>query len=177
MKRPEFSRLVPLARLERGAVREAIEAGPAEREALARRFGLLALDRLSAEIELRREKAGVIALQARYETAFAQNCVRCLEPVSGSVADRFTLRYGAASEPGRPLSIDPEEEVFEPLSGAAIDVGEAVAQELSLALPAFPRHPDGVVEESAAGDRQESAAASEVSPFAVLKKLPSTKKN
>jgi uncharacterized metal-binding protein YceD (DUF177 family) len=169
MRPPEFSRLVALARLDRGAVREAIEATPAEREALARRFGLLALDHLSAVLELRREKGGVIVLQATYEAAFVQSCVVSLEPVAGRISDRFALHYGEGGEDRRSLSIDPEEEVFEPLSGEAIDIGEAVAQELSLALPTFPRHPDAVVEES--------ATASASSLFDVLKRLSLAKKS
>ena len=164
MTPPEFSRPIALARVGREPVREAIAASAAEREALARRFGLLALDHLSAALELRRERGGIIVLEATYEAAFVQSCVVSLEPVPGHVSDRFALHYGPGEEEPRSLSLDPEEEVFEPLSGETIDLGEAVAQELSLALPAFPRHPDAALEEGAA---IEPAA----SPFAVLKGL------
>jgi uncharacterized metal-binding protein YceD (DUF177 family) len=160
---PEFSRLVPLARLGSEPVRESITAGAAEREALARRFGLLALDHLSATLELRRETGGVITLAATYEAAFVQSCVVSLEPVAGKLSECFSLRYGRSDEETQAISLDPEGEAFEPLAGEAIDVGEAVAQELSLALPAFPRHPDAVLEES--------ASAPTITPFAALEKL------
>jgi len=48
---PEFSRPVPLGRLGVEPFRQEIAANEAERAALARRFDLLALDRLSAVVE------------------------------------------------------------------------------------------------------------------------------
>ncbi|HVH79508.1 MAG TPA: DUF177 domain-containing protein, partial [Stellaceae bacterium] len=57
-----------------------------------------------------------------------------------------------------------EDPAFEPLEGEAIDIGEAVAQEFSLALPPFPRAPDAEIETSDNETRDDS-------PFAVLKRL------
>ncbi len=53
---PEVLRLVPVDRLGEAETAEEISAGPGERTALARRFGLLSLDRLSATLRL--ERAG-----------------------------------------------------------------------------------------------------------------------
>ena len=39
----------------------------------------------------------------------------------------------------------------------AIDIGEAVAQELSLALPEFPRRPDAVIDAADAAEPVDSA--------------------
>ncbi len=49
--------------------------------------------------------------------------------------------------------------MFEPLAGDAIDIGEAVAQELSLALPEFPRHPDAAIDAAAPAEPVDSAFA------------------
>jgi uncharacterized metal-binding protein YceD (DUF177 family) len=137
---PEFSRVVALTRLGREALALRIEANPEECQALARRFGLAALDRFAAEVSLSREAGDGILLDAAFEAEFVQDCVVTLEPVAGRVAQRFTLRYGSpAIEPE--IELDAEADIIEPLDGDAIDIGEAVAQELSLALPAFPRDP------------------------------------
>jgi len=143
--RIEFSRPVPLTRLGTEPFRQEIAADERERDALARRFDLVSLDRLMAEVTLEREAGGTIVLRATFEAAFVQECVVTLDPIGGAVAAGFALRYGPLeSEPTDP---DPNDEVaFEPLAGAAIDIGEAVAQEFSLALPAFPRSPDAPVE-------------------------------
>lgn len=142
----EFSRRVPLARIGRERFHQEIAARPEEREALARRFGLLALDRLTATVELCRADAETIVLEAEFEAAFVQECVVSLEPVTGTIAERFALRYGRVGANEVEIAFTEDEGAFEPLEGDAIDIGEAVAQELSLALPPFPRDPNVVLD-------------------------------
>jgi uncharacterized metal-binding protein YceD (DUF177 family) len=159
---PEFSRLVPLNRLGPESFHQEIAASEIERRALAKRFGLVSLDRLSATVELARERGGTILLTAEFVAEFAQECVVTLDPVPGTVEASFSLRYGAPeAEPETDRDDDP---AFEPLSGEAIDIAEAVAQEFSLSLPEFPRAPDAVVEH----DDPEKA---EDGPFAALARL------
>ena len=160
---PEFSRRVPLMRVGGDPYRRQIVAGEAERAALARRFALLSLDRLTAEIELVREAAGTILLSARFEAVFEQECIVTLEPVAGCVVEHFRLRYGPPEAEAHAPAGD-DDPAFEPLGDEAIDVGEAVAQEFSLALPPFPRAADAAIEISAAD-------APEDGPFSALDKF------
>jgi uncharacterized metal-binding protein YceD (DUF177 family) len=160
---PEFSRRVPLSRLGPEPFRQEIAASEEERRALARRFELASLDRLCATVELVRRGERLIMLDAAFEAEFVQNCVVTLEPVPGSLSERFALLYGPADGEEEAAMEAGEEVAFEPLAGAAIDIGEAVAQEFSLALPPFPRSPGVVVGcESPAADH---------GPFAVLARL------
>jgi uncharacterized metal-binding protein YceD (DUF177 family) len=142
---PEFSRPVPLVRLGHDPYRQQIEATREEREKLARRFGLLALDRLFATVALSRQGGMSILLEASFEAEFVQECVVSLEPVRGGVRQNFSLLYGPAAADEHDIALDGEEITFEPITGEAIDIGEAVAQELSLALPAFPRDPNAMI--------------------------------
>jgi uncharacterized metal-binding protein YceD (DUF177 family) len=163
---PEFSRLVPLSRLGSEPFRQEIAASESERQGLAKRFGLVSLDRLSATAELQRERGGTILLTATFIAEFAQECVVTLDPVAGTVETGFSLRYGPPeAEPEVDGDDDP---AFEPLTGEAIDIGEAVAQEFSLSLPEFPRDPDALVET----DDPDKAADG---PFAALARLASRK--
>jgi len=160
----EFARLVPLTRLGGEPFRQHIAASESERAALARRFGLVSLDRLEAEVELMRETTGTILLSATFDAEFAQECIVTLDPVAGSVSERFQLRYGPpAAEPD--ASFGEDDPAFEPFEGEAIDIGEAVAQEFSLALPPFPRAADAAIELDTAAD--EAAEG----PFAALAKF------
>jgi uncharacterized metal-binding protein YceD (DUF177 family) len=143
---PEFSRLVPLARLGSQPFCQQIEAAADERERLARRFDLVALDRLTATVSLRRQAGETVLLEAAFEAGFDQACVVCLGPVAGSVSQVFSLLYGPIDDDLAEIELGGDEIVLEPLTGDAIDIGEAVAQELSLALPEFPRHPDAAIE-------------------------------
>ncbi len=161
---PEFSRIVPLSQLGSGSFRLRIEATAEERGRLARRFDLLALDRLIAVVELHRQDGQSVRLDAAFEAQFSQECVVTLEPVAGAVAESFSLIYGPVAESEGEMELDAEEAAFEPLRGDAIDIGEAVAQELSLALPLSPRDPEATIE-------AEITAAPEEGPFAGLAPL------
>ena len=68
------------------------------------------------------------------------------------------------------LPVDIAETVFEPLTGELIDIGEAVAQEVSLALPQSPRLPDALLEPAEPSQSQDG-------PFAALEQLRPSSQN
>ena len=161
---PEFSRPVSLARLGLEPFRQEIVATEAERAALARRFDLIALDRLSATVELVRRGPDMVLLRAALSAEFVQSCVVTLDPVEGRVAEEFAVLYAPAemeAEAGRTVE---DELAFEPLVGNAIDIGEAVAQQFSLSLPPFPRSPGAELDAKV-------SPANETGPFAALSRL------
>jgi uncharacterized metal-binding protein YceD (DUF177 family) len=160
----EFSRLVQLVRVGAEPYRQEISATIAERAALARRLDLVALARLDAVVELVRHAERTVLLRAELEAEFEQICTVTLDPIAGAVAERFELLYGPADAEDDAAGLVGDEVAFEPLSGDAIDIGEAVAQEFSLALPAFPRGPDAAVEIDASGSE-------DTGPFAGLSRL------
>lgn len=163
----EFSRPVDVTRLPAGKAVYDIAAAPAERAALARRFGLIALDRLEASVTLERLAGDFVRLSAALTADVVQQCVVTLEPVPSRVEDRSSLVYGESAVPEGDeldLTLDGESELVEPLEGGVIDIGEAVAQQLSLALDPYPRAPGA----PAVGEETDAAASS---PFAVLARL------
>lgn len=157
----EFPRPIAASRLS-GPEDHRIEATAAERAALARRFGLLALDRFVAEVRLEPFGRGV-RLEATLDADVVQECVVTLEPVASRVRERFTLVYGEA-----PAGTEDDDTVVEPLEGDTIDIGEAVAQQLSLALDPYPRAPGAALDPSWTGD------GTVESPFSVLAKALKT---
>lgn len=164
----EFSRPVAVGRLGKGSPRQQITADEAERAALARRLDLVSLARFTAVVELARQGDGTILLTADFAAEFEQTCVVTLEPVPGAVGETFALRYG----PPEWESDAPEDDdgpAFEPLTGEVIDIGEAVAQELALALPPFPRAPGVSIETELGAEPGE--AETEPGPFAALSRL------
>ncbi len=138
---PEFARAVEAPRAVGRPATHAVAANAAERAALARRFSLLSLDRLEAEVRLERLEGGVVRLTASLVAEAVQECVVTLEPVPARLAEDFTVLYGAP-EAARDIVLDSEAEPVEPLEGGRIDIGEAVAQQLSLSLDPFPRAPN-----------------------------------
>ena len=135
---PEFTRIIDVPHRVGQAATHKIAANADQRAALAARFGIIALDRLEAEIRIERLPGGIVRLAATLDADVVQSCVVTLEPVANRVEEDFTLLFGKG-EQAREIVLDGEEETVEPLEGDRIDIGEAVAQQLSLALDPFPR--------------------------------------
>jgi len=144
---PEFSRLVPTGSVDRRGYVQTIEATEAEGAALAVRFDLISVDRLTASIRLRPINGGTaIRLDAHLEAAVVQRCIVTLAPVPATLAEDFALVYSAEARADGDLDVAFDDEVMEPIEGDAIDVGEAVAQQLALALDPYPRAPGATPE-------------------------------
>jgi len=165
---PEFPRPVRLDTIGTAPRRIEIAAEEGERAALAQRFGLIALDRLEAWAELTREGDAVIAIGA-LKAAAVQACVASGDPVPAEVAEDFALRFVPETDEAPPEEVELGEtdldEIF--YAGSSIDLGEAVAQTLALALDPFPRAPGAEERLRAAGVLGEEDAG----PFAALKGL------
>ena len=142
-----------LARIGAEPFRQQISATDAERAALARRFDLVSLDRLEAAVELTRQRRTDHPAARRFRSRLSsRRCTVTLDPIAGVLAERFALLYGPPEAEETAASLVGEDVAFEPLIGDAIDIGEAVAQEFSLALPPFPRSPEIRVETETESD-------------------------
>ena len=139
MREAEFSRPVDATRLGTGEALYEIAATQAERAALARRFDLMSLDRFDAKVTLRRVAGGVVRLTASLAADLVQTDILSLEPLPSHVEDNFTLLFGPTADDA--ATLDPNTELVEPLDDGHIDIGEAVAPQLSLAIDPYPRAP------------------------------------
>ena len=170
---PEFSRPVLAESLPDEGETFDIEADALERQALAKRFGLLSREALTARILLT-PTAGGAAASARGSLAaqLTQPCVVSLKPVESRIEATFERFYGRRTEPGASAGIDigplaGEEDFPEPLRAGAIDLGEAAAEQLALELDPFPRLKDAAFAGYSSGGEPAAAEGS----FAALAKL------
>lgn len=143
MTAPEFSRPMRIDTLGTAPRSLTIEAGEAERAALAKRFGLIGIERLEAEAQVSRHGEAVRA-SGTLHAAVTQACIATEAPVPAAIEERFAIEFRPHPAGGRPdeeieLSEGELDVVF--YDGAAVDLGEAVAETLSLALDPFPRSP------------------------------------
>jgi uncharacterized metal-binding protein YceD (DUF177 family) len=132
--------MVDAPRLVGRVARHNIAASPEERAALALRFGLVAIDRFYSQVELEQMVGGLVRLSATLTADVVQTCVVTLEPVPTTVEESFTLLYGSTDDEDETI-LNGDDEIIEPLESGQIDIGEAVAQQLSLSLDPFPRAP------------------------------------
>ena len=139
-----------------------------ERIALAKRYALVSLDALAAHLSVRSDVVGEIVVEGRLQAEVVQECVVTLEPVRETVDAPIDQSY----TPGQPnlaadLVIGPGDiEPPEPVVDDSIDLGELVAQSLSVSLNPYPRAPDAAEQAD-----QYLADARQDGPFAALAKL------
>ena len=172
---PQFSRPVHVDGVGADKVTFELEAHTEERRALGRRLGLRSLDRLTATARVKRAgAAGVVHLRVNFVADVVQSCVVTLDPVPVHIEESFELVYAPEEdipvERGEVVLTQDGEEPPEPLRDGILDLGEAVAEHLALALDPYPRKPGvsvGDVLAEVAGDGE----GEDGSPFAVLREL------
>jgi uncharacterized metal-binding protein YceD (DUF177 family) len=115
-------------------------ADEAERAGVARRLGLLALDRFEATVTLSCGGQEVRA-SGRLRAMVSQACVATGEPVPAEVDVPLALLFrpdpGSAPDEEVELSEEDCDVIFH--DGREIDLGQALADELALSLDPYPR--------------------------------------
>jgi uncharacterized metal-binding protein YceD (DUF177 family) len=134
---PEFSRHQILTDPPQAGVEDRLEASPAECAALAQRFGIEALKHFSARFTRKPYPGGGLLISGRLKAEPVQLCIVSLEPVTERLDKPFTL---VVLPPDGALSEDPDgpDEIQADATGH-FDLGEALAEELSLSLNPYPR--------------------------------------
>lgn len=149
---PEFSRLRRLDTLGGAPVALTVEANETERAALAERFGLIAIGALKGDLSLIRD-GDAVTVTGRVTADVEQPCIATGDPVPATIDEPLLLRFIPESE----IAGADEIELAEPdcdvvgYAGGAIDLGEAVAETMALALDPFPRSAEAAEALRAAG--------------------------
>ena len=146
-----------------------LRASDVERDDIARRLGLVTLDRLDAHATVSRDGDKVHA-EGRVQASLAQACVVTGEPVTAYVDEPFSVDF--VPEPGASRADDEIELGAEDCDimfhdGATIDLGAAAVDSLALALDPYPRSAgaDAALKEAGVINEEEAG------PFAALAAL------
>jgi uncharacterized metal-binding protein YceD (DUF177 family) len=124
----------------------AVEASAEECAALALRLRIDTVQAVTCRFALRRQ-GNIIEAEGALDARVVQTCVVTLAPVEQRVAERFIVRFVPAGQ--ETDDEDPESPDELAYDGSSIDLGEAAAQQLALALDPYPRSPGAVLDESA----------------------------
>jgi hypothetical protein len=179
-----FSRPLAAAEVPEEGLTLHIVARPDECAALAAQDGLVAVDRLEADLAVRRKGAGGVAVTGELRAALRQTCVVTLEEFDATIvepieiafapepaprppepAHRRTRRPAEVEEPSSRF-VDVEGDEPDPLIDGRIDLGAIVAEFLALALDPYPRKPGASF--AAPQEEPEAEAEPRRSPFAGL---------
>jgi uncharacterized metal-binding protein YceD (DUF177 family) len=157
----EIERIVDLDRMgASGSTALDIAASDSERAALAKRFGFLGLPAFSARVTIDRRTGGRVVVEGRLRGKIVQACILTLDPVTQDLDETFRIVFKQDlteerdPESGEAL-VNPQADAPEPLSGNMLDVGEIVAEQLSLAADPYPRRPGAKLEDVLPKPRRE----------------------
>jgi uncharacterized metal-binding protein YceD (DUF177 family) len=142
---PELHRPIAVERIGASGLDLTVEASPTECAALARRMGLPAVQSLTCRYHLEQEAGPEILIRGHLVAQVVQTCVVSLEDFAATVDERFTVR--GVPEGEETAETDPEALDEITYAGGTLDLGEAAAEQLALALDPYPRAPGAVLPE------------------------------
>ena len=135
-----------------------ISASEEEREDVARRLNVVAINSITADLVITRESSGgFFHVNGSFEALVVQECVVTLEPIETKVSEpvegwyadkQGAVSFAAAKREREGAKSQGEVEILdesedpEALIEGVIDLGELVTQHLSLAIPPYP-HKEG----------------------------------
>lgn len=163
----ELTRLFDRRLLPGGAV--TITASVEECEALARRFALVAVNALEADLSLEPDGRAV-TVRGRLRAKVVQSCAVSGEDLAVSIDEPVNLRFvpaQAAHRPDEEIELDASACDEIEMDGGQFDLGEALAQELALAIDPFATGPQAEEARRKAGLADDATSG----PFAALKAL------
>jgi uncharacterized metal-binding protein YceD (DUF177 family) len=155
---PEFSHPIKLDVIEGKPRAFTLAAGTAERTALANRFGLIKIKRFEAALSIHRD-GQIIYLTGSISAGLTAPCVATGDPVPLTIKEAIAIRFMPveAHAPDVEIELDVSDDDVIDHDGKMVDVGEAMAQSLGLAIPPFPRSANADSVLTAAGVEHEGA--------------------
>ena len=165
MIQAEFSR--PIDRRHLTALPTKLTANDDERAALARRFGLVRVDQLEAEVSLEADGEAVNA-SGRLKAQIVQSCAISGDDLPVTIDEPLVVRF-VPEQVIEDEEVELEESQLDevPFTGHVFDLGEAVAQSLALAIDPYAVGPNAEQARKEAGLADEAASG----PFAALAAL------
>ncbi|MGA2638909.1 YceD family protein [Methylocella sp.] len=182
-----LSRIVEVDEVPEGGLQIAIRADAAERAAIAKSAGLIAVESLEAALEIAKQGEGKFKVVGPLRARIVQTCVVSLEPFESEIHAEVAADFAGHARKSLPRrsrstrdaareaeAVDDLAQSFaaqldapDPIVDGRIDLGALVEEFLVLYLDPYPRKP-GVRFEGAEFSGAPDEAAS---PFAMLKKL------
>ena len=154
----EFSHIVKLSEIGNHSHDIRLSADDQARSGLMARFDLAALDSLDAKLSLKPETSGVV-VTGHFSAQLAQYCIASNDPVPALLNEPVNIRFVPEPVVGGEIELEADDCDTMFHDGQTVDLGEAVAQSLGLALNPYPRSPDAEAMLKAAGVKSEDEAA------------------
>lgn len=167
----EFSRPLDITRVSAQGCTEKIAAEAPECVALAERFGLPAIHSLTAELRISRWRGEGLKVKGRLVADIDQTCVVSLDTFRSTLEDSFESYFLPASSLAGADEAAIEGSDAEPFENGVIDMGEAVAEAMALAIDPYPKKPGTSFADQVEPESEAPGADAARNPFAGLSRL------
>jgi len=157
---PELHCVVAADRIGAAGLEVTVEADSGALDALTRRMGIPAVEALRCVFRLVRLTADTIQAEGRLQAQVVQTCVISLEDFPAEIYEVFRVRFVPAGEESDDLDPEADDEIG--YADGVLDLGEAAAEQLGLALDPYPRAPGA--------ELPEIGTEPEEHPFAALRR-------
>ncbi|EDL47731.1 DUF177 domain-containing protein [Erythrobacter sp. SD-21] len=140
----ELVRLVKPRALPAGSLK--IDTTAQERAALAKRFGVIAIEALTAKVDFAQKEDAVLVV-GTFRATVEQPCAVTRDPLTYEVSEPFSLNFVPAGllgdyEEDQEFELTAEDLDQIEYEGDVFDLGEAIAQELALAIDPYREGPE-----------------------------------
>jgi uncharacterized metal-binding protein YceD (DUF177 family) len=149
-----------------------VAADARQREVIAERLGISAVERLEANLSLSRFRGGM-RVEGRVVATAVQPCVVTFVPVRQQIDEEIDRIFLPADEQPKPSAGHPEafvdldaDDPPDYFEGHEVDLSDAIVESVALALDPYPRAPGVSLDDMALPPEE-----AEASPFASLKSL------
>ena len=179
----ELSRPYNLEGVKKTGARLEVKADEQECIKLAERFSIPMVISISADCILKKQaqkQYGDFLLKIEMKAEIIQECVLTLKDVPESINEEFSIIFQILPENNKEkegaleVEFDLDEKDIEEITGLDIDVGEYIAEYLSLSMSPYPRQ-DKVSEKETSykilQEEEVKLGPEKKNPFAVLKDL------
>ena len=169
----EFSRPLVMETVKSNSVKkQRIEATKDELEALAKRLLVKSISNLAADIKLERLLNDTVRVSCNVKADIVQSCIISLEDIPAHLdfeAESLFSEKGEVFEGDSGDDLEVEDEFNFAIKDGVLDLGELVAQYLSVEIDPYPRVEGAEFKEPVAEDSKKN------NPFAVLEGLKGKK--
>lgn len=141
---PEFPRPLLLERIGAAGHDSTVTADAAECAALAGRMRLPVIQTLICRFRVRAAPGACFVAEGQLRASVTQTCIVSLDDFPAEVAEDFVVHFVPAGTENEDPDLDSVDQI--PYAGAMIDLGEAVAEQLALALDPYPRKPGAALD-------------------------------
>jgi Large ribosomal RNA subunit accumulation protein YceD len=140
---PELHRPLMVERVGPAGLDYVVEASRDECAALAVRMNLPAVLSLTCRFRLEQDLSATLVVRGHLIACIVQTCVVSLDDFTTTVDEHFVVRCVVEGKE----TDDPDPETLDEIThaGGIVDLGEAAAEQLALALDPYPRSPGAVL--------------------------------